>query len=283
MNLYYILKSLKKPSKTIIKFLFILTAAVLISCGKESPRTDYAARVNDSYLTEEELNRIIDSSPGNNFYRNEVIRNWVNREVLFQQAVDEGIIKEGEYIRKIEDSKKQLAAAMLLDQIYNAEDISVSDSELEEFFSLRSEEFRLSEDHFLLNTAKFGMEEDAIFFRNRVIETKWDEASGEFSEKNLILNKRSLAFLSEREIHPVSVLRVARELYPGEVSIVINEAPDQYTVLQLLQRYSSGTIPPSGVIKESLRRRFIHHKKQDMLKSYLKDLYSNFDIEIRQE
>ncbi len=124
MNLNYILTSLKKLSRTINKIFLFLLAAALIGCGKESRRTDYVARVNNSYLTEQDIEKIISSTPGKNFYRNEIIRNWIDREVLYQKAVDEGITRQEEYKLIIEDSKKELAASMLLEQIYNGKEIN---------------------------------------------------------------------------------------------------------------------------------------------------------------
>jgi len=62
---------------------------MITGCGKESPKGDFIARVNKSYLTKENLNSVSDSVKTNKLYSSEVIRNWVNRELLFQMAEKE--------------------------------------------------------------------------------------------------------------------------------------------------------------------------------------------------
>ncbi len=73
------------------------------------------------------------------------------------------------------------------------------------------------------------------------------------------------------------------ELYPGEISIVITDSPDEYAVVQMLQKYNEGTIPPLDIIKESAIRRLIKKKKDELMKNYIKELYSDSQIEIRQQ
>ena len=78
-------------------------------CSKAPEKKDYVARVNNEFLTREELNNKL-KTPGNeNFYKNEIIRNWINKELLYQKALKEGIADDSTYISLIEDSKKELA------------------------------------------------------------------------------------------------------------------------------------------------------------------------------
>ena len=50
---------------------------------------------------------MIDTNNTSNFYKNEVIRNWINKEVMYQEALKKGILKESEFNRLIENSKKR--------------------------------------------------------------------------------------------------------------------------------------------------------------------------------
>jgi hypothetical protein len=283
MNLNYILTNLKKLSRAVNKIILTLLAAAFIGCGEETRRTDYIARVNDSYLTEQDLEKIISSNPGRNFYRNEIIRNWINREILFQKAVDEGILKDTEYKRILEDSRKELAASMILEQIYQKIEIKIEDDEISEYFNVHKEEFRLTEDHYLINKAVFKTEDYAVNFRDLLMESNWDTAVEDLNENYPIEQNKTSVFIAESELHPVALLRIARELYAGEISIVINEAPEQFEIIQMLEKHPGGTIPPQVVINENIKHRMIKQKKDEQVKNYIRDLYSDSQIEIRQE
>ena len=76
-------KHLVKKMK--ISLLFIV-AILFFGCGEEKKEEDYVARVNDSYLSSKDLNELIDTTSSSTFYKSEVIRNWINRELMFQEA-----------------------------------------------------------------------------------------------------------------------------------------------------------------------------------------------------
>ena len=88
--------------------LMLIAAAILTGCGKEQPKTEYVARVNDAYLTKKELASLIDTTMVNTLHKSEVIRNWINREILFQKAKKDGIVKQDDYKRLIKNSGKSL-------------------------------------------------------------------------------------------------------------------------------------------------------------------------------
>jgi hypothetical protein len=271
---------LKKPLKTdnLIAISF-LAAALFIGCGKESSNRDFVARVNKSYLTKEDLKSVSDSAVANSLFRNEVIRNWVNRELLFQRAVKEGITKSAEYLRLIEESKKELAASMMIRKFYDDQTPESDDDSLQSYFAANSNLFRLNNQGFLLNRLNFSSEDKAIQFRTTVIESDWNKASNVF-KKDASLIITNMVF-DEPELHPASLLRIVIELDPKEISIVISLGNDEYAVIQLLEKFPEGSIPPFEFIKDKVSSRYIADKKEQLFKNYLEDLYSHNDIEIK--
>jgi len=86
-------------------FVFIIAAAFILGCGKKQNQTDFLARVEDSYLTKEDIASELDTSRLNESRKNEFVRNWIEREILYKQAIDEDITDEDEFNRIIENSK----------------------------------------------------------------------------------------------------------------------------------------------------------------------------------
>ena len=282
MNLLFIILNSIKPFEKINNLLPVLIAVVFISgCSKKPERKDYVARVNNSYLTQEELDAMIDTS-GNksDFYKSEIIRNWIDQELLYQQAVDEGIINGTEYKRIIDESKKSLAGAMLLKQVSDKYDLNYNNDDLNKFFEAHKDEFKLLQNAYVLNLVEFNSEDNAIKFRGTVLEKGWNKAI-EPSEKFSFTKKLSNTMLREDEIYPTELKNVLGELNPQEISIIISPDSSSYTIAQLLDKYLAGTVPPFEFVKDKVERSFIDSEKQKIINEYIKRLYTNNDIEVK--
>ncbi|MCL5031336.1 MAG: peptidylprolyl isomerase [Bacteroidetes bacterium] len=261
--------------------IFLFTAFILGGCSKESPKKNFVARVNDSYLTREDLSRLIDTDSVNNFYKNEVIRNWINKELLYQTALKKGILKEDEFNRLISDAKKELAASMLVKKYYDDEKVDYEPAEVEEFYNQHKDDFKRFYDSYMINAITFNDEDKAIKFRSTVLESDWEKALNVFKGDSSIIQNKSNELLYNYEIHPVTLFRVVSDLNPNEVSIVINTGPGLYTVVQEIQKFDQGSIPPYEAIKPVVESRFVAQKKEELLSNYIKELYSNNEIEVR--
>ena len=259
--------------------IIVSAAALFIGCGKETPQRDFVAKVNNTYLSKEELQTMIDSVPGNSQFRSEIIRNWVNRECLYQQAVKEGILKNKEYQKIIEDSKKELASALMLKKFYEDKEPTIDDKSLESYFESHKELFKLNNDAYYLNRINFENEDKAIQFRTTVIESNWNKACNVFKKDAKQINLSRL--FDESEIHPAGLLRIVEELEPKEISIVVNTGDNNYSIVQLIDKYQKGTIPQLAIIKEKVSKMYISNKKEMLFNEYLEQLYSQNDIEIK--
>ena len=260
---------------------FLITAFIFGGCSKESPKKNFVARVNGAYLTKEDLSRIITTDSLNKFYKSEVIRNWINQELLYQAALKEGIYKEDEYVRLMEDAKKKLAASLFLKKYYEDEKVEFEPAEVEDYYNKHKDDFKRFYNSYFINTIIFNQEEKAIKFRSTVIESNWEKALNVFKSDSSIIQSKQNELLYDYEIHPVTLFRVVSDLDPNEVSIVLNISPGQFAVVQEIQKYEEGTIPPFEVIKPVVESRFIAQKKDEMLSNYMKELYSNNEIEVR--
>jgi hypothetical protein len=237
--------------------------------------------VNNTYLTKEELENMSDTSAfKNNLYRSEIIRNWIDQELLYQQAVNEGIINEKEFKNIINESRRALAGAMLLNQVSEKYDIVYNNSDLGNFLQLHKNEFKLIRNAYFINMIEFKSEDEAIEFRATVLEKGWETAiksrgiDSSASERPHIL-------LREDEIYPLSLKSILVELYPEEVSIVINPDSSTFMIVQLLDKYPAGTIPPFEFIKKDVEDRFVSFKKRKIINEYIRRLYADNDIEVK--
>ena len=272
----------KKHLKRINKVLTTLLTVVLIAgCQESSDKTDYVARVNDSYLSGSDLLGILDSSNVDDNFKAEVIRNWILKELLYQEAISEGILNEKDFKRILEKSKKELAGSLLLKNFSSNVTLDYQPQEVEEYYNHSKMEFSFGSNSFKLNIATFSNQNNAVQFRSRLLINGWDEAVTQYSDDSTLLSVSNGIILSEQDIYPQQLARIVNGLHPLEISIVISDDAGYHTVAQVLNNFKKGTIPPFDIIRESVEERFIANKKKQLLDNYIDELYSKSDIEIK--
>jgi len=259
----------------------LLTAILIAGCQKSSDKTDYVARVNDSYLSGSDLLAILDSANVDDDFKTEVIRNWIVKELLYQEAVSAGIIDEKGFKSILEKSKKELAGSLLLKNFSSNVTLDYQPQEVEEYYNRNKNEFGFGSNSFKLNIATFSNQNDAVKFRSQLLNRGWDKALKQYSDDSTLQKVSSGIILGEQDIYPQKLARIVNGLHPLEISIVISDDTGYHTVAQVLNNFKKGAIPPFDVIKKSVEERFITNKKKQILDNYIDELYSKSEIEIK--
>ena len=268
-------------NKTLTKILFLFGVLIFAACSKEQKKDDFVARVNDSYLTREDFASLADTANLNSAQKEQVIKNWIYQEVLFQAADKEGITNREDYLNIVNKSSNELAAAMLIDDYVSKEKINYSDEDLIKYYESNKNYFRLNTDAYLINKVTFNNEDNAIKFRSLALDSEWKKAVSAFvNDSSLIINTVS-DLVEESNLYPVQLSRIIKDFYPEEISIVITNKPGYYSIVQLLNKLGKESVPPFELIKAKVEKRFIAKKKKALVEEYLKNLYSQNEIEIK--
>ncbi len=250
------------------------------ACSEQEKPDSYIARVNQSYLTEADLSELDDSISVSVKSRSALIKNWVKQEILFQEAVKLGITETKEFNRTIENTRRELAAALLLEKFSVSSQIVTSEDELENYYNENRSSFRLPFNSFFLSRINFSDRETAVMFRTELIQNGWSNAVEKFSQDTTLINVSSNVLISEQDIYPVRLLGILEGLYPLEFSIVIPDDRGYYTVVQLLDKYQAQSIPPYEAVKTEVKRRYKSALTELAVENYINDLYSTNEIEI---
>jgi hypothetical protein len=261
--------------------LIIVLAIILGGCSKEPEKKKYIARVNDSYLIEEDLS-YIDSLLKYGFSRNEIVKNWVEKELLYQEAVKLGVTNEEKFNRTINNSRRELAFSFLINKYFTENLKKPNKTELQEFYDRHKNEFKADENIYVLNSASFKDENAAIKFRTKLVKGIWEKEMESHLDDTSLINHSNRSVLSKAEIYPLKLLNLIEELNPGEVSIVLEENETKYSVVQLVQTFRSGTAPPIELIADQVEAKYSAEKREEIFNDYLKKLYSDNQIEIKE-
>lgn len=263
--------------------LLLLSLIILfISCSKEEKQKSYLAKVNDSYLTREELASLVDTSNLDASEKNALIKDWIYNELLFQKALDEGITEDDNFNNILQNSYKKLAIALLIQKIYNETEVEYKASDLMKYYEKNQNYFIRPFDTYLINIARFKDELTAIKFREIALESNWEKAV-QFFEKNNSVIFSEIGILKELiEIYPVEVADAVKFLLPDEVSIVLRDKQMTYNVVQLKRKFNAFDTLPFDIIKQEVEKRYIDEQKSKRFENFLKELYSKSEIVIKE-
>jgi hypothetical protein len=253
----------------------------LAACSEEPKKDDFIARVNESYLTREDFASLVDTASLNSAQKEQLVKDWIYQEILFQTAANEGITKREEFKNILKKSSYQLAAAMLIDDYISAEKINYSDDDLVNYFETNKNYFRAGSDLYLLNKIVFTNEDKAIKFRILALNSDWQKAVGVFTSDSSLVSNVISNLVDDSRIYPIQLSRIIKDFYPDEISIVFTEKPGYYSIVQLLNKYGKESIPPFEIVKTNVEKRFIAEQKNKIIEQYLKEIYSQNEIEIR--
>lgn len=265
------MKYLKKTS-ILLSLLIILS-----SCGEDY--IDYSetvAKVGSSRLSRNELDRMKASANYAGKHENEIIRNWVEDRLVFSEAVEKGIKDTKEYNELIRNIEVKAAIAVYLDKKFSNIQIENNSTELENYYSLNKKEFVSQDDAYAVNLASFSDKGDAGNFRLSVFRSGWNEStdlhgSGKFSNDTL---------LYDHSINDVKLNRVILGLLKGEISIVIETEPGVFNVVQLIERYGKGSVPPFKYIRDYVDFALTALKRQEMFRNHIDNLYNKYEVKI---
>jgi hypothetical protein len=261
----------------ILCFFFILASG----CSKNEKSDKYVIRVNHAVLTEEQIRSALAEKRNSGKLRAEFINDWIEKEILFQEAVKNGIVDEKEFNSILEQSKKKLAVSMFIDKYLDKENSEPSEDELKQYYENNKDDFKLNDEMFRLNIVFFDSFDKAVQFRNTSIETNWNNGINMFQNSTATVEVSRDQLISRYQIYPQTFLRSISALQKDEISLVIETEPAKFAVVQLLEKFGKDIIPPYEVVKDEVNTRVTLIKNKEKVKQYLDKLIADHNLEIK--
>jgi hypothetical protein len=264
----------------VLVIIFLLTAPLFTGCSKEKKASGYAVRVNDSYLSENEVKERTGYDSLNPAVRTEYIQNWVRSELLYQKAISEGVTKQDEYNYLLNKAKKEIAAALLTKKVSDDFKVKFNENDLKKYYDQHPEYFRINDIGFLFDQVTFSDEKRATTFREIAVSKGWGIALHSIGDKNDLSEINTGIFRLEPQLETGVLYRVIHFLNENEISLVLHTSPAVYTVVRLKKTFQQGSTPPFSTIKNTVEERMLNQKKVELLDEYIKELYDNNKVDI---
>ena len=271
---------MKNSRELLNKVLIIIFSLSLFHCSDKKEDDSIVAKAGNSVLTKSSLDSALSDYKNNRKFKDEFIKDWIEKEVLYQVAVDDGLTEDSEFNSIIEQNKKELAVALFKAKALKGFSYSPSQAELEEYFDKYKNDFILNDDAYRFNLIVFNSEEKAIKFRNLLLDSEWDRIASGYKSEPGVINLINSGFRYAHEINSEQVIFSLKVMEQNEVSVVIKSEPDYFTVVQLIEKYQRNTLPKLENIRELVEQRFLITKRMEFLRNYISEILEDNNSKI---
>lgn len=264
----------------------VLAGLLLPGCVKETAQPPYVARVDQALLTEEEFAAVRDSLQALRHQTREYINDWVTNELLYQEALRQGLTDTDELRRQVEAVRKHLAVAALLEKELYADDTSmVNEDAVAAMYNSGGEAFFLRQDVANMSFALFAERDAANSFRSMVLRgTSWSDAIRHVQLDSLLGEKllkfASRQYVTEANLYPEELWKLSRALGRDEVSFVL-KTDDGYYVLIVHGMKRKGEMPDLDYARNEIRDRLQIEQRRYRYEKLIEKLKTSHLVEIR--
>ncbi len=269
--------------KNQIKISVFLTLIFFVAtgCSKNEKSDKFVAKVNDAVLTEEQINRALSEKRNSGKNRSEFIQNWIEKEILYQEALKNGILDGNEFKTIIEQSKKELAASLYINKFLDQENTTPTEEEIQQYYESCKDDFKLNDDLFRVNIIYMNDFDRAVQFRNKAIETSWKNALNSSQNSSSIISVEQDRQIFRYQFQPPIFMRSVSALQKDEISLVMETEPAKFVVVQLIEKLGKDTIPPLSIVKVEVQTILTIILKKEKLKKYIDKLIADHNLEIK--
>ena len=262
----------------------LLFTALLLGC-RPQPAVRVIARVGDAELTLEEARTHIDTTHAAFEYAlNEYVSYWVNTELLYQEAKRRGVESSEEFIRQLQDVRRQLASQTFLEHFVYTDTTGVAPEAMKQYFSQHTSEFPIHENMLNLNLIALNNRDRANEFEASVARgSEWKEAVESLLRDSAaapsVLSETRGHYYTSQTLFPPELWKVASALSPNEVSFPVKTAGG-YFVLQCLARLEQGSPAGFDVARPEVRQRLLIESRRRLYDELLGNLRKKTNVEL---
>ncbi len=269
----------KHINLTKISLSFSLTLLLLAtsSCGgKKSPPPKALASVDGKALTDNYLEAIKEAHSFSDSEKKKIVNGWIEDEIFKSEAESEGLLESKTFNVLSEESKSELAKALLLKKFFDTVDESVSESEINNYYKEHSGEFLLPEDIYLIDAAQSEDFAALLQFREKAISDGW---------KNAVEENRKVEIIPNSEVKPEEVRagefrNLLLSIGYGKISPVIKKEGKTFILFKIKKILPKGTTADLIDVRDVITDRIKLQKKIIAYEKYKEELFSKHKIEI---
>ena len=281
----------KIPGNKNIVYVSSLIVLLITLCGcftKEKaqvPDETVYAKVNDSYLTETEFKAIVPMGLFDRLtteHKKEIAKEWVNKELLYQEALRLGIDNEEEIKRILKNQKRDFLSNEVLER--TLENIHIpSEYELKQYYEKHKDYFIINKTEYRVRYALFDNTKDAqSFYRKVKAGTGFSDLAKKESKDPNAKVGGELGIINEESVEPSiwrAIVNTVETLGQRRISNVFRVI-DGWAIVICDEILNEGSIKPFEDVRDQVFDLNMIEKREEMKKSKLLELSSEAEPSI---
>ncbi|TNE70884.1 hypothetical protein EP331_10535 [bacterium] len=267
-------------------FLLIALLFISISCKQVQPTQEGvpAAQVGNAVLFEEEIEKLYPegySEEQKEVVRTQVIEQWINQQLLVQEAIRTRISERPEVLKRVQEAQNDvLAQAMREIWLSNLDSLKVTKLEAQTFYEKNKEQFVLQERHIRFRHVQTP---DLESSRNAKTELLRGIPFQTVVEKYALEKTNTLT--EAEAFHPISLSlaslpdlnRYLHVIGLNEIS-PIRLLDGRYHFVQLVEERAAGEHPDLEWVLDRITDWLLLEKKRKIINSLERELYIKAEV-----
>ena len=263
-----------------ITFVFV-ALSVVAGCKEVDQKKDVIAQVGRETLTlrdlSEEIPHEIQSRLKDSEIKEYVLR-WINKEVLYQEALGLHLEEQSDFKREIEGLKKELLINKLLEVTVDVKRVEIADEEIQTFYDQNNEAFLLNDDVVHCYHVLCRAWEEADGVRNQLSQgVPFDEVVSGLNADSLEFGNWDLGYFTREQIIP-EISKVVFNLPVGYLSSPI-KSEYGYHVLKVVDKRTKGQKKALSEVKEEIRMKLAELRRQEYYERFLLQTKNKYQIQ----
>jgi len=261
------------------KYIFIFALFSFFGCANEQKPLDYIARVNNTYLTNEDLAKMLPDIVNSKFIDpeqiNSIISSWVKNEILYQNAKQYHFDKDESILYKVNNYRKNLIVDSYVHFLLQS-NVTVSDSEIRDYYINNRKSFiRTTNEAKVTHVIVSDFEE-----ANRIKSVLLSRNAGEIDK---LFSK--YVFETKTVRMGESLKEIDKNIFESRPRKIIGPIPSDYGyhVIEVLSRSGKGSVRQIDDVRDEILQRITQTKIQFYYNNLLDSLLLTTDFDIKQE
>jgi peptidyl-prolyl cis-trans isomerase C len=244
---------LKWAHKGACSSIFTLLVLSNLGCHSKGENAQMAAKVGSAILTREEVQKRMALEGLNPDRENEFIENWINEELLVQEARRQGIEKTDELKWEMEKIEKQYIINQLVEKTF-AEKIKLNDANISDFYEKNKSLFLVEEDEVRLLHIMNKTQTDAELTLQEIRAGKpFEQVARERSIDPFRDKGGDMGFVGRNDVIP-EISRVAFSLQEGGLSPILR-SNQGYHIIKVFKKHAKGETRDLSEIRDEISQR----------------------------
>ena len=244
---------------------------LLIRCG--SGGEDIIAKVNGAKLTTEDLRAEIPPDYYDSVsldQKRDFVEQWINSEVLYQEALRRGLQRRPETKKRIRSSEKNILISELIQLELNAR-TRVSPEEARDYYESHAEDFTRQQDEMRARQILVPTLEEANAIRRQIEEgADFSRLARERSDDPSSIDGGDLGYFTREDL----LSEISKPVFAAAPGTLLKPIKTEfgYHILLVTDVQKAGSALPFDLVQDEIIGRLSREKEQQELELYLQEL-----------